>query len=207
MTVYVESDFVLTLALEQDDNRAAERLLGLARQRRIALKIPTFSLSEPFATVQNRANSRHRLIEELRKEIRELGRTQPHVSMAAELGRHTILMAQVLKTQLEAMEAVVLELSRNCELLQLNATVLARGASYRAAFNLGLQDAIVLASVILDLERERASNEALFISRGLKDFENTLIQDELRRVRCKYLADFTNAVRFIERPAGQAESS
>jgi hypothetical protein len=205
MNVYVESGFVLTLALQQDEHQAAEKLLQLAQQRRIILKIPTFSLSEPFATVHYRANSRNRLIEELRREIRELGRTQPHESMAEELGQYTIQMAQVLQTQLDAMEAVVLELSHNCELLQLDATVLTRATSYKAAFNLRLQDAVILASVILDLEREQTPGDALFISQNVKDFENPSVQDTLQRTRCKYLADFTNAVRFIERAAGRAE--
>lgn len=58
MNVYVESGFVLTLALQQDDHQAAHRVLELTQQRRITLKIPSFSLSEPFATVQYRANKR-----------------------------------------------------------------------------------------------------------------------------------------------------
>ncbi|MGH2587219.1 MAG: hypothetical protein ACRDJE_20075 [Dehalococcoidia bacterium] len=207
MNVYVESGFVLTLALQQDDHQAAEKILQLAQQRRILLKVPTFSLSEPFATVHYRANNRNRLIDELRKEIRELGRTQPHESMAGELGQYTIQMAQVLQTQLDAMEAVVLELGHNCELLQLDAIVLTRASSYRAAYDLRLQDAIILASIILDLERVRTPGDALFISQNVKDFENPSIQDVLQRVHCKYLADFTNAVRFIERSAGQAEES
>ena len=101
--------------------------------------MPTFSLSEPFATVQYRANNRNRLIDELRKELRELGRTQPHERMAKELGQYTIRMAQVLQTQLDAMEAVVLDLSWTCELLQLDATVLTRATSYKAAYNLRLK--------------------------------------------------------------------
>jgi predicted nucleic acid-binding protein len=205
MNVYVESGFVLTLALQQDDHRAAEQVLQLAKQRRITLKIPAFSLSEPFATVHHRANNRNRLINELRSEIRELGRTQPHVSMAGELGQYAIQMAQVLQTQLDAMEAVVLELSRSCDLLQLDATVLARASSYKTAYNLRLQDAIILASVMLDCERAQTGDDALFISQNVNDFENPAIQDALGHLRCKYLADFANAVRYIQRPTDQAE--
>jgi predicted nucleic acid-binding protein len=205
MNVYVESGFVITLALQQDDHQAAERILQLARERRITLKTPTYSLSEPFATVHFRANNRNRLIEELRKELRELRRTQPHERMARELGQYTIQMAQVLQTQLDAMEAVVLEMSHNCELLQLDATVLTRASSYRTAYNLGLPDAIILASVILDLERTQSPDEALFISQNVKDFEHPAILSALERLHCKYLADFTNAVRFIERPTGRTE--
>ncbi len=201
MNVYVESGFILTLALQQDDYRAARRILTLAQQRRITLKIPTFSVSEPIATVQYRANNRHRLIEELRKEIRELGRTEPHESMADELGQYLTQLAEVRQIQLDAIEALVLELSRSCELLQLDAGVLARAVSYKTAYDLQLQDAIILASVILDLERAQRPDDALFISQNVKDFGVPAIYHALERLRCKYLSDFTNAVRFIERPA------
>ncbi|MGI8550397.1 MAG: hypothetical protein ACR2PL_06295 [Dehalococcoidia bacterium] len=200
MNVYVESGFVLTLALQQEEHQAAEQILELARQRRMSLRMPAFSLSEPFATVQYRANNRHRLIDELRKELRELGRTRPHVSLARDLDQYTIQMAQVLQTQLAAMEATVLELSRHCQLLQLDATVLDRASSYKTAYNLRLPDAIILVSIVLDLERALAPGDSVFISQNVKDFENPSIQDTLQRLNCKYLADFTNAVRFIERP-------
>jgi hypothetical protein len=112
MNVYVESGFVLTLALQQDDYLAAARILDLAQQRRITLTIPTFSLSEPFATVQYRANIRNRLIDELSEEIRELRRTQPHEHMARELGQYSIQMAHVLQTQQDALGSLVLALER-----------------------------------------------------------------------------------------------
>lgn len=200
MNVYVESGFVLILALRQEDHEAAGRILELARERRIDLKIPAFSLSEPFATVQYRANNRNRLIDELRREIRELRRTQPHETMARELGQYMIQMTEVLQTQLDATEAIVLELSRTCGLLPLDATTLSLIASYKAAYNLRLPDAVILASIALDLERQPAPTDALFISQNVKDFEDPAIQAALQQLRCKYLADFTNALRFIERP-------
>lgn len=201
MNVYVESGFIVTLALQQDDHRAAERLLTLAEQGRIALKIPAFSLSEPFATVQHRANIRNRMIDELRKELRELGRTQPHLAMATEVGQYTIQMAQILETQSDALEQVVLKVSRGCTLLALDADVLARAATYKRTFSLSLQDGIILASVVRDLEQTDSPDEALFISQNVKDFEHPAVQEALRQRRCKYLADFANAVRYIERPA------
>ena len=191
MNVYVESGFVLSLALQQDNHEAAEQVLHLA------LKIPAFSLSEPFATVHNRANGRNRLMEELRKEIRELARTQPHERMTAELRQYTIQMAQVLRANLDALETVVFELSRTCELLQLDAAVLARAAIYKTDLNLRLQDAIILTSIIIDLERTQPLGEALFVSQNAKDFDSPAIQAMLQQLQCKYLADFTNAIRFI----------
>jgi hypothetical protein len=151
--------------------------------------------------VQNRANARNRLIAELGKEIRELRRTQPHARMASELGQYTVQMAQVLQTHLDALEAIVLEVGGTCALLQLEANVLSRASSYKTAFNLRLPDAIILATIVLDLEQAPQPAEPLFISQNVKDFEHPAIQDLLQRLQCKYLADFTNAVRFITRPA------
>jgi len=200
MNVYVESGFVLTLALQQDDHPAADRLLQLARNSTITLKIPAFSLSEPFARLKYWANNRHRLVDELSKEIRELGRTQPHQSMASELSRYAIQMASVLQTQMDAVEAIVVDIGHSCEIIQINDAILTSASSFKTEDDMSPQDAIILASVISDPKRPDAPLESLFISQNVKDFEPPLIQDEFRRLNCKYLADFPNAVRFIERP-------
>lgn len=202
MIVYVESDFVLKLALRQDDHRTARRLVQLAQQRRISLKLPAFSLSEPIATVRYRANNRHRLLSELRAEARELGRTEPHAAISGALRQNALQMANVVETQLDALESLIRELSRICELLPLDMAVLDRAALYRAEQTLQLQDAIVLASIVLDLERGPGDDEALFISQNVKDFERQSITELLNHLRCKYLADFSNAVRYVERPGG-----
>lgn len=49
--MYVESNFVLEIALGQEELTAAERLLVAAEQGAIELALPVFALSEPFARV------------------------------------------------------------------------------------------------------------------------------------------------------------
>lgn len=95
MIVYVESDFVLKLALEQDDHRSAGRILALAQHQDVVLKLPIFCLGEPFTTLRYRANTRHRLADELLKEARELGRTESHQRMAQELRQQAAEMIEV----------------------------------------------------------------------------------------------------------------
>lgn len=199
MNVYFESGFVLTLALQQDGHRAADQLLRYVDQGRITSKIPAFSLSEPFATVQYRGNSRNRLVGELLKEIRELGRTETHARLAAELDQCVAELSHVLPTQQRALEAVVLEVSRTSEMLQLDAETLVRAAAYRTAHRLDLPDAVILASVVRDLEAEGGAVDALFVSQNTRDFRRATVQDTLARLNCRYLSDFTNAVRLVER--------
>lgn len=201
MKVYVESGFALTLALQQDDYRSAEAILALAHQGRITLALPALSLSEPFATVQYRANSRHRLLGEMRREARELGRTRPHQRVASELDVIAIEMDQVLPRQLNSLESVVQELGRACTFLEIDGGVISRAAVYRGEHELLLQDAIILASIILDREHD-PSQEGLFISQNTTDFQRPSVGGALGQANCKYLADFANAVRYITRPSG-----
>lgn len=202
MSVYVESGFVITLALQQDDYQSAERVIQLAQQRRMTLKIPSFSLSEPLATVQYRANSRNRLIADLRGELRELGRTAPYESMSRELAPYLVRLSDVRQAQLDALETVLLTVGGVCELLQMDTTVLKRAASYKMVFDLRLPDAIVLASVMLDLEQLSPNDRSLFISQNADDFANPAIKAELQRLQCRYISNFADALRYIERPGG-----
>lgn len=48
MIVYVESNFVLELALGQEQSASAEAILALAEAKKIELVVLGFALSEPF---------------------------------------------------------------------------------------------------------------------------------------------------------------
>jgi hypothetical protein len=66
MNVYVESNFVLEQALEQEQCESCDRLIGMASARSLQLVIPAFSLAEPHGTLLNKKNARSRLDNDLR---------------------------------------------------------------------------------------------------------------------------------------------
>lgn len=51
MDVYVETNFVLELALLQEQQESCQKLLDLAEAGRINLILPAFSLTEPYETL------------------------------------------------------------------------------------------------------------------------------------------------------------
>ena len=75
MRVYVETNFLLELVLEQEECAACEALITLAEEKKVELVVPAFSFVEPYGTLQRRASSREQLSQQLVKELRELGRT------------------------------------------------------------------------------------------------------------------------------------
>lgn len=57
MIVYVESNFILELVLAQEESISAERILQLVERDAIRLLFPSFSLMEPFWTIQGRGEA------------------------------------------------------------------------------------------------------------------------------------------------------
>ena len=58
MNVYVESNFILELALEQEQSSSCDAILSLGERQDIRLVLPAFSLSEPYETLVRRAKDR-----------------------------------------------------------------------------------------------------------------------------------------------------
>lgn len=69
MKVYVETNFVLELALEQAQHESCEQLLRLSEGGRIELVIPAYSLVEPHETLRRRHLNRERFKVELDAEL------------------------------------------------------------------------------------------------------------------------------------------
>jgi len=71
MNVYVESNFVLEQALEQEQCESCEELLRLASAGSIRLVVPAFSLAEPHIALMRRESERSRLRSELQRNSRK----------------------------------------------------------------------------------------------------------------------------------------
>ena len=56
MNVYVESNFVLEQALEQEQCESCKELIGIASSGSIRLVVPAFSLAEPHIALMRRGN-------------------------------------------------------------------------------------------------------------------------------------------------------
>jgi len=78
MTVYIESNFVLEQALEQEQCESCEALVKIAGARVIRILIPAFSLGEPHIALMHKGNEWSRFIPELRKHLSELARSKSY---------------------------------------------------------------------------------------------------------------------------------
>lgn len=75
MNVYVESNFVLELALAQEQSESCGEILSLSEARRIRLVVPAYSLAEPYETLARHQKNRKKLKEEFDFELDQIARS------------------------------------------------------------------------------------------------------------------------------------
>jgi predicted nucleic acid-binding protein len=157
LTLFVESNFVLEIALGQQDSTAAERLLMLAEQARIELALPAFSLSEPFSTVIRRVRDRRNLVAEFNRHVRELDRSVPHQQDVAALRPMPDIVTQIDQRELTRLDDTIRRLLAIARMIPSDSAVFDTALTYRVDFDLETPDAIVLATVVADLQKHRQS--------------------------------------------------
>lgn len=197
MIAYVESNFILELALEQEESVPAEELLALGESRAIELSIPSFCLSEPFSATTRKGNVRNALQEPLLQQIRELRRSRRHQEVAARLNDAVADFRAVTEREMAALEAVLTRIMRAAAIVPMDTNVYAASLLYKSRFGMSAQDAIVLASVIGDLRQRDVTEEKCFVSRNARDFADPDIASELRAFNCRYISRFADAVAFV----------
>jgi hypothetical protein len=78
MNIYVESNFVLELALLQEQFEACENILAICEAGETALVLPAFCIAEPYETLVRRAKHRGNLSRDLTTELGQLSRSEPY---------------------------------------------------------------------------------------------------------------------------------
>ena len=78
MIVYVETNFILELALEQEQHQAANQILELVERGKLEFAFPGFSISESLSKITRQRIERDNLHNSLVKIRRELKRSAPY---------------------------------------------------------------------------------------------------------------------------------
>ena len=94
MNIYVETNFVLELAFEQEQCASCEQILQLCEAGQGNLIIPAYSLAEPHEKLSRQAKSRRDLQQLLDAELRQLSRTASYVSRIESIQDIASLMVQ-----------------------------------------------------------------------------------------------------------------
>lgn len=197
MILYVETNFVLELALEQEESLVCATLRDLfAGEPSSELVLPAFSLLEPFSTLYRRHKERRALEKKLRRELAQLARTAAYQTHAAAVAEISGLLTGSTNAEEARYRQTAQELLRQARVVALSGDVLSNAYDYDKRFGMSLPDAVVLASVVADLRSRSSPQLACFITRNVSDFSDPDIGTELEKLNCKLLFKFGAALKY-----------
>lgn len=196
MNVFVETNFVIEAALEQQEASFCIALLQLAAQGRIRLLLPAYSLVEPHETLTRRHLDREVLRSNVSRELAQLARSTPLAERVAASQEIVKLLADSAEYETRRIEEVKQRIRTVGQVLSLDLNVLTNAADCQNRFDLSPQDAVVYASIRGYLEGDHAS-ASCFVSRNPADFDDPDLRQDLTTVNCKYFSSFATALQYI----------
>jgi predicted nucleic acid-binding protein len=189
--VYVESNFVLQIALREEECDAADTILRSAESRKLQIAFPAFALSEPFATITHRGRERAKLCVTFEDQLRQLQRSQSHLQIVSELGSVLTTLRDIEKREVDSLESTVQRLLTVGKSIELTSQVFEEALRYENQYSLTAQDSIVYSAVVSDLRARSNLERKYFASLNWKDFRDTEIIEELQSFNCTYIEKFS----------------
>ncbi len=199
MITYVESNFILEIALNQEQSLGAERILEFAEQELIQLSIPAFGLSEPFSRVRQRGRDRRHAVQSLDNQIRDLARSRNYAQLADTLQQVARSVVDIEFEEMARLVSVAGRVLAVANVIPITANDYAASLNFQDQFGLSPEDALVLSGVLQDLQLQSPDPPKCFVSRDAKAFFDPGIESLLDGMNCRYLARFPNAVDYIIR--------
>ena len=197
MNIYVETNFVLELTFEQEQQASCKQILQMCEAGQAHLIIPAYSLAEPHEKLSRQARNRRELQRSLDVELRQLLRTASYASRIKSIQDLASLMVQSNEEERNRFIQCRERLLDVGEIVALTAEILSEAASYETTYDLTPQDALVYASVIAHLRRDQPQ-QACFLNRNSKDFDSPDIVDELNQFNCRMIPRFDDGYGFLQ---------
>lgn len=196
MIVYVETNFCLELAFQQEEKSHALEILNLTDAGKLELAFPQFAICEPFSTLNRYDNERRSFLNNLNAQLSELRRSAPQQPVVAGSLPLVATLNRLGQEQTNRLEDVIGRMPSCGRSIPLTGALFGLARKLELQFDLSPQDAIVAASVLGDLQTLKASTDShVFLSRNAKDFNP--MKTEFDALGCRYIAKFEQGLNFI----------
>ena len=197
MKIYVESNFVIEMAVGQEEASFCDSLLKMSAEGLLELSIPAFSILEPYQTLERRRRDRAELHRRLQAELDQIARAAELSSDVAALRGALGIIVSSADHDIEAIEDLRKRITRQLDVIPLDAAVLRGASQLQADFGLSAPDAVVAASVLADLALHR-DERAYFVTRNSKDFGDPDVMALFKASGCTVLFSFDTAVQIAQ---------
>lgn len=197
MHVFLETNFVLELALRQQEYSYCERIRqqAISTSPRYTLYIPQYALSEAFQRLRPLKNDRAEYEQYMLTQVEQHLREDDSDADAMDAFKRTLatLLAERTRTQTQRLYALVAELMQEAPGPALTSDSVIEAQILAERHGLQVQDALIYACVLAKMRELPPETPKLFISRNKKDFSKPAILEELSQLNSEYIATFQSA--------------
>jgi predicted nucleic acid-binding protein len=184
LIVYLETNFVLEIALARETEADARRILELAEAGEVQLVIPVFSLCEPYGTVSYRARKRGSAFAEVGRQLQDLGRGEANRELVEVMRPRVADIVEIDVRERTVLEEVIGRVLRCATVLPFSTEEFDVAAEAQATHGLDPADALIYAAVLVDARRREGTERKTFITRNSNDFDRASIREELDAAGC-----------------------
>lgn len=201
MRVYVETNFVLEIALLQTEHICCNEIFDLASSSKIELVVPAYSLVEPHETLSRRHSERLMMKDFVDKEFKLLARSENYREQLANHKSITDILTKSRFEEAKRLHDTQKSMIKTATILPLDSCIVSAAHECEQEYGLKPQDSTVLASILLHLQKS-SQTSSCFINRNAKDFEDPDIVKKLDNFNCKLISNFTDGIKFIRHKLG-----
>ncbi len=196
MRIYAETNFLLEYVLDQEQSRSCKNVLSMIELGVADLVIPAFSVGEAFGRLNRAHAGREATAKPLRDTLAELSRSTLYKPFVEEAQRTLAFLATTVDAEVRRYMSLRTTLLKAARFALLDGDVLRRADVLAPQFALEGPDALVLASILADLETY-PTDESWLVERD-RDFGDPGILAELRGRNCKVFFSFSSAADALE---------
>ncbi len=197
MIVYVESNFVLELALLQEEHRSCEAIVSLAESSTIDLAVPAFSLFEPYEVWRRRTVERAELHERLIQEMRQLERTESYAKTVEGLRDPASILERSGSEDKRRLDETLGRILDCAVVIPPERETLRDAIEFQSSLDLSPQDSFVYASVMAHLSAAPPGPKC-FLNRDSRDFSIPDIREGLGQYDCRLITSFADGLSHID---------
>jgi predicted nucleic acid-binding protein len=192
--VYVETNFLLEIAFQQESYESCEEILRLASSGSISLVLPACSVAEAYLGWHGINRRRRKFHAELQNHLREMSRSASFRGLVDQY--RDVLDALIAggEESRKRLIAAIASVESEGATIPVTALIIFMVGLHEDAYSLSPQDALVLASV--KSHAEQRSGPKCFVTKD-NDFNKPEIRDELGS-ECEVMMSFADAVAHIK---------
>lgn len=152
VTLYVESNFILRLALRQEQRQECERLMQAAESNSLKLAMPVLALFESLYRIRGKSQERAAQDRQLLQMFKELRRTdiEPHLQAASHLHEARLKLELLDGLERSQLASTIERLGRCAHILGVSTSLFQEAYEYEAQEEMSLEsaDALMLSAIL-----------------------------------------------------------